>query len=204
MSDVALFGGSFNPPHVAHQLVALYVLETCPIDELWFVPTFVHPFHKELVAYEDRVAMCELVAADLPRARVSRAEQQLAARPGFVASRTLELVEMLAAQHPEHRFRLVIGIDILVETHKWYRWDELVALAPPIVVGRTGFDNSSAASPQQARLVDPPPGVTLTGIQMPEISATRARELLAKGDPQVASLLPRSILRYIAERGLYK
>jgi hypothetical protein len=66
----------------------------------------------------------------------------------------------------------------------------LVALAPPIVVGRSGFAL--------------PPGVTETGIVMPEISATRARELLAAGDPQAASLLPRSILGYIALRGLYK
>ena len=43
MTAIALFGGSFNPPHVAHQLVALYVLETQPIDELWFVPTYTHP-----------------------------------------------------------------------------------------------------------------------------------------------------------------
>ncbi|HEY6038658.1 MAG TPA: hypothetical protein VIV58_30455, partial [Kofleriaceae bacterium] len=100
MTDrIALFGGSFNPPHVAHQLVALYVLETQPVDELWFVPTFVHPFHKQLVPYEDRLAMCELAAAPLgPRVKVSRAEQELAQQPDFVASRTFDLVELLLAQ----------------------------------------------------------------------------------------------------------
>ena len=191
MTDVALFGGSFNPPHVAHELVALYVLETCAIDELWFVPTFVHPFGKPLAPYEDRMAMCELAAQALgPRAKASRAEAELAALPGFVASRTLELVEMLRGQHPDHTYRLVIGADILKETHKWYRWDDLVALAPPIVVGRSG--------------VALPPGVTETGIVMPEISATRARELLAAGDPEAQRLLPRSILEYIAAKGLYR
>ena len=48
MTRVALFGGSFNPPHVAHQLVALYILETQDVDELWFVPTYAHPFGKQL------------------------------------------------------------------------------------------------------------------------------------------------------------
>ncbi len=190
MSRIALFGGSFNPPHCAHQLVALYVLETCEIDELWFVPTFVHPFGKDLVGYEDRVAMCELVVAALgPRAKVSRAEEQLAHQPGFVASRTLDLVEMLHAQRPGDKFRLVIGGDILTETHKWYRWDDLAKLAPPIVIGRSGHAL--------------PPGAQETGIVMPEISATHARALLAARDPQAAGLLPRSILRYIADRGLY-
>ena len=57
MARVALFGGSFNPPHVAHQMVALYVLETQPVDELWFVPTYAHPFGKALVDYDHRIAM---------------------------------------------------------------------------------------------------------------------------------------------------
>src|SRR5205085_1006693 len=137
MTRVALFGGSFNPPHVAHQLVALYVLETQPIDELWFVPTYAHPFGKQLAPYEDRLAMCELATHTLgDRVRVSRAEEELAKRPEFVASRTLDLVEYLAGQG--HQLRLVIGTDILGETAKWHRWSDVIAIAPLIVVGRTG------------------------------------------------------------------
>ena len=75
---VALFGGSFNPPHVAHQLAALYVLETAPVDELWFVPAFEHAFGKPLAPFDDRLAMCELAAAALgPRV----ARQRRRARP---------------------------------------------------------------------------------------------------------------------------
>ena len=182
MARVALFGGSFNPPHVAHQLVALYVLETQPVDELWFVPTFAHPFGKPLAGYEHRIAMCALAAAPLgPRAQASRAEAELAGRPGFVASHTLDLVDHVAAAG--HAPRLVVGADILGETAKWHRWDDLVALAPPIVVGR--------------------PGYPWTGVVMPDISATRVRELLHARDASVASLVPQRVLRYIAGHGLY-
>jgi nicotinate-nucleotide adenylyltransferase len=157
----ALFGGSFNPPHAAHQLVALYVLETCEIDELWFVPTFSHPFHKPLVDFEHRVAMCELAAAPLgSRVRVSRAEADLAAVPGFVSSRTVELVEMLRAREPARQFHLVIGADILQETAKWHRWDDLCELAPPIVVGRPGYHLGRGHE---------------VGVTMVDISATRVR-----------------------------
>jgi nicotinate-nucleotide adenylyltransferase len=190
MTRTALFGGSFNPPHAAHQLVALYALETCELDELWFVPTFAHPFHKPLVAYDHRVAMCELAAAALgPRVRVSRAEAELAAQPGFVSSRTFDLIEMLRAREPARQFHLVIGADILHETAKWHRWNDVCALAPPIVVGRPNFAL---------------PAGHATGVVMPEISATRVRELLAAGDPAVGSLVPQSVLRYIASHGLYK
>ena len=79
MPRIALFGGSFNPPHLAHSLVALYVLETAPVDELWITPTFRHAFGKDLASYDDRIAMCELAAAALgPRVRVSRAEEDAA------------------------------------------------------------------------------------------------------------------------------
>ena len=48
MTRVALFGGSFNPPHVAHELVALYVLETQPVDELWLLPVYQHVFDEKI------------------------------------------------------------------------------------------------------------------------------------------------------------
>lgn len=186
---IALFGGSFNPPHAAHQLVALYVLETQAVDELWFAPTYVHPLAKQLGSYAHRVAMCELAAAPLgPRVRVSRVEEELAQRPGFVASRTLDLIEHLRAGGD--RVRLVIGSDILHETDKWHRWDEVVRLAPPIVVGRTGHA--------------PPPGVTVTGVEMPAISSTEIRAALAAGGEAAGGLLPREVLRYIARHGLYR
>lgn len=188
MTRVALFGGSFNPPHVAHQLVALYVLETCDVDELWFVPTFVHPFGKALASFEHRVAMCELACAALgPRANVSRAEQVLAQRPGFVASRTLDLVNMLS-ESGDHTFRLVIGADILSETSQWHQWDELAARTQPIVIARAGAAHSGLDS----------------GVVMPDVSATQVRALLAAGDSRAAALLPRDVLRYIAAHTLYR
>src|SRR3954464_13123296 len=78
---VALFGGSFNPPHIAHELAALYVLETALVDALWFVPAYEHAFGKPLAPFDDRMAMCELVAAALgPRARVSDVERAIGGR----------------------------------------------------------------------------------------------------------------------------
>ena len=193
MTRLALYGGSFNPPHAAHQLVALYVLETQPVDELWFVPTYAHPFGKTLAPYDDRIAMCELAVASLgPRAKVSRAEEELAKRPGFTSSRTLDLVDHVIAQG--HAPRLVIGTDILAETAKWYRWTDVIARAPLIVIGRGGHV---------------PDGSVVTGVTMPEISATEIRAHLAAPGPRIGdrvleSLLPGSVLRYIAEQNLYR
>jgi nicotinate-nucleotide adenylyltransferase len=177
---IGLFGGSFNPPHVAHQMVMLYVLETCDVDAIWMIPTYRHAFAKELIDFEHRCRMCELTAAALgARVEVARVEGELA-RP---VSRTLDTIEVLRERHPDTHFRLVIGADILHESHKWYGWDRIVALAPPITVGRTGLDGP--------------------GLGMPAVSSTEIRERLARGEP-VDDLVPRAVARYIAEHGLYR
>ena len=182
--NIALFGGSFNPPHVGHQLAALYVLETAGVDQLWLVPCFKHPFEKELAPFEDRLRMCELAAEALgPRARVSDVERELGGE-----SRTLRTVRALEARHPEHRFALVIGADLVDETSSWYGAEELRREVPFIVVGRAG-----------ARPADGPGQKT---VEMPAVSSTEIRRALGEGKP-VTGLVSRAVLDYIYGRGLF-
>jgi len=179
---VALFGGSFNPPHVAHQMVALYVLETAPVDEVWFVPAYEHAFGKPLAPYADRLQMCELAAAALrPRVRVSSVEGEIGGR-----SLTLRTVRRLAELHPEHAFSLVIGSDLQGDVPTWYGADELQRTISFIVVGRAG------AAPAESG-----------AIAMPEVSSTAVRAALAAGKA-VDGLVPRAVLDYILRKGLYK
>jgi nicotinate-nucleotide adenylyltransferase len=177
---IALFGGSFNPPHLGHELAALYVLETADVDELWLVPCFKHPFEKALEPFEDRLAMCQLAGAALgPRARVTDIERALGDE-----SRTLRTVRALEARHPEHRFSLVIGADLVAETESWHGAAELRGSVPFIVVGRAG-----GGGPRQP-------------IEMPDVSSTEIRRALQEGRP-VAGLVSRAILDYIHARGLF-
>ena len=178
---VAIFGGSFNPPHVAHQMAALYVLETEAVGELWLVPTFQHPFGKPLEPFEDRLRMCELAARALgPRARTSDIERAIGG-----PSRTLGTMRRLRELHPAHEFALVIGADLVAEVPSWYGGAELQATTPFIVVGRAGSGSGGA------------------GVALPNLSSTEVRRALAEGrSPK--GLVPRSVLDYIYERGLYR
>lgn len=178
---IAVFGGSFNPPHLAHQMACLVVLETEPVDELWLVPTWRHPFDKDLVDFEHRVEMCRRATAVFGgRVQVSRIEEEL----GGDASRTLDTLEALASRGPDDELRLVIGADILAETDKWHRWDEVVRLAPPLVIGRTGYRSDAE-------------------VTLPPVSSTDIRERLRRGE-DVVPLVSRSVMDYIAGRGLYR
>lgn len=180
---LAVFGGSFNPPHVGHQLACLYVLETQPVDEVMMVPCFRHPFDKTLVDFADRVEMCRRAAWRLePRVSVSTVEEDLG--PGM--SLTLQTLETLMRLHPGCAFRLVMGADLLAERDKWYRWSEVERLASPIVLGRQGYPRPSAA-----------------GIDLPGVSSSMVREHLVRGEP-VDHLVPQQVIRYIHERGLYR
>jgi nicotinate-nucleotide adenylyltransferase len=180
MTSVAVFGGSFNPPHVAHVLACTLVLTTEDVDRILVVPAFRHPFAKPLAPFEDRVAMCDLAMGWLPGVEISRVEEQLGGE-----SRTLRTLEAIASAHPDWKLRLVIGADIVAEAPRWFAFDEIVRIAPPIVLARAGV---SAAGPPL----------------LPEVSSTQVRDAISRGTwEDVSKRVPRAVLAHIRAGGLY-
>jgi nicotinate-nucleotide adenylyltransferase len=181
--QVAILGGSFNPPHVAHLMVAYWTLATQDVREVWLLPSFRHPFGKDLVAFDDRVAMCELAARGVRGVAVCTAERELAGDPHV--GKTARTLEHLVAKHPDVDFALVVGADILPDTPKWYRWDRVTELARVVVVGREGF-----------------PAVPGTPT-FPAVSSTEIRGRLSRGE-DVSGLVPRKVREYALAKGLYR
>ena len=178
MSEIALFGGSFDPPHVGHLLAAAYVLATEPCDELWFVPVLSHPFGKQLSgSYDHRIALCEELCKLLPRTRVSRAEQESG------HTRTVDLLEWLQARRPGARFALVLGTDLNSERPQWKSFDRIQQLARIITVHRGGHSDEA--------------------ISIPEVSSTQVRALLKSGG-DVSHLVPRGVADAIRAAGTYR
>ena len=172
---VAVFGGSFNPPHVGHLLATALVLATRDVDLVLVVPTYRHPFAKPLAPYDDRVTMCTLAMARLSQVEISRVEEELGGE-----SRTLRTLEHLHEAHPDWAMRLVMGSDTYAESSKWFRFDLVQSLAPPIVLARG------------------------SGGILPAISSTDVRARIAKGAwGELEELVPISVLSHIRERGLY-
>ncbi|MCA1825775.1 MAG: nicotinate-nicotinamide nucleotide adenylyltransferase [Myxococcales bacterium] len=183
MPEIALFGGSFDPPHVGHLLAAAYVLATEPIDELWLVPVFEHPLGKKAAApFEHRVELCEKLAQSLPRTRVSRAEQESG------KARTVDLLEWLDAGHPGTNFALVLGSDLDAERSQWKNFERIKELARIIELERGGYRKPQAASGKPV---------------FPEVSSTDVRALLGSGG-DVSHLVPRDVLAAIRAAGTYK
>jgi nicotinate-nucleotide adenylyltransferase len=182
MTHVAVFGGSFNPPHVAHVLACTLVRSVEDVERVLVVPAYKHPFAKALAPFEDRATMCNLAMGWLPGVEVSRVEEELGGE-----SRTLRTLERLAASNPNWKLRLIIGADILAEAPRWYGFDAIARLAPPIVLGRAGVDAPGA-------------GPAL----LPEVSSTQVRAAIARGAwGEVEKLVPRTVLQHVRDRGLY-
>lgn len=202
---VALFGGSFDPPHIGHQLACLYVLETHAVDEVWMLPCAQHPFAKQLAPFAHRAAMCERAGASLSRVRVCTIEGELVG-PSY----TLHTVRALAERYPQHEFLLVIGADLLHEREHWHGAAELFTRVRFIVLGRRADEKSAAARPSPAH--EKPPGETAPirprdirhaqALDLPPVSSTAVRAALASGQTPTGWLAA-SVLTYIQEQALY-
>jgi nicotinate-nucleotide adenylyltransferase len=180
--QVALVGGSFNPPHLGHLVAALTMRSVVGVDEVWLVPSFSHPFGKPLAPFADRVAMCEAMAGPVgPWLQVSRAEAEVGGE-----GRTIELLEWLLPRHPGTRFHFVIGSDIVADLPKWKAWDRIAALVAVTVLARPGFPAAGALGPPMA-----------------DVSSSAVREALEAGRP-VDGLLPRAVADYLAAHHLYR
>ncbi len=179
--NVALLGGSFNPPHVGHVMAALYVRECLGADEVWLVPTFHHPFGKETVPYEHRVAMCEAAARELgPWLKVSRAESEVKGE-----GRTIDLLEHLLATHAGVSFTLIIGSDIVADLPHWKAWDRIQKLVKVVVLNRAGHPTPNAVGPALA-----------------QVSSTEIRTRLLNGETP-GELVPRAVLAYAKQHHLF-
>jgi nicotinate-nucleotide adenylyltransferase len=183
---LGVYGGSFNPPHVAHVLLAAYALSTGRFDRVLVIPVFAHAFDKGLAAFDHRVRMCELAFAPLAGAEVSRIESELP-----TPSRTLHTLQALSTRYPGAELRLLVGADVLPDASKWHAFDAIVQLAPLFVVGRAGLGAPGASS-----------------FELPNVSSTGVRALLAAGakpgaQAEVAELVPARVLDYLREHELY-
>jgi nicotinate-nucleotide adenylyltransferase len=158
---IGVYGGSFNPPHVGHAMVAAWLKWTDRVDQVWLLPAFDHPFDKVNAPFADRLALCEAVARAVgPWVRVCPVERDLPA-PSF----TIATLTHLRALQPGDAFHLVVGADVLAETRSWRAWDRIEAEFAPIAVGRAGWPT--------------PPGA----IDFPDVSSTEVRRRVAAREP---------------------
>ena len=188
-----LLGGTFNPPHVAHLIVAHIVRETLGLERVLLIPTSVHAFKGEAEASaRDRADMTALAVAGDPALEVDRIE----VRRGGV-SYTVDTLLELRDREPGTSWHLIVGQDNLAELAQWRDVDRLPELAEIVLVSRgaegVGHDEDDSAF-----------GGRFTRVRVPvlEISSTAIRRRVAEG-LSIRYWVPPAVEAYIAERDLY-
>lgn len=139
---VGLFGGSFNPPHSGHRLVAEVALKRLGLDQVWWMVTPGNPLkdHGNLAPLGDRLAAVEHFAAH-PRMRVTALEARLGSP---YSART---ITRLATRRPQVSFVWIMGADNLATFHRWQDWRSIMRQVPVVVVDRPGATLSALWSP---------------------------------------------------------
>lgn len=117
---MGILGGSFDPPHLGHQLLALSALATTPIDLLWVMPCAGHAFAKDLSAFEHRFKLCELAFSHLHKTEVLRLESYLPS-PSY----TINTIETIVQLRPDLKLSLIMGSDLLEHFDSWEGSDKL-------------------------------------------------------------------------------
>ena len=139
--SVGLFGGSFNPPHGGHVLLAEIALRRLELDQLWWIVTPGNPLKdtRELAPLADRLAACEALAED-PRIRVTAFEA------GHKVRYTADTLALVSARNPGVNFVWLMGADNLKNFDKWQRWRQIAMTYPIAVIDRPGSTLSFLSS----------------------------------------------------------
>jgi nicotinate-nucleotide adenylyltransferase len=190
---IGILGGTFDPPHVGHVAAAGAVIQRLGLDRLLLVVAN-DPWQKsgqrDISPAEDRYALTEALAAEIPGAEASRLEIDRGG-PSYSVDTAEELRATAGA--PIELF-LVVGADLVPELGSWHRSEELQRLVTLAVVSRPTAGGRPAD----------PPGWRVEWVDGPQVSvsSSEVRELLAAGAP-VDGVVPEGVIRCISRRGLY-
>ncbi|ALC81695.1 MULTISPECIES: nicotinate-nucleotide adenylyltransferase [Bacillus] len=188
MKKIGIFGGTFDPPHNGHLLMANEVLHRLCLDEVWFLPNQIPP-HKQEEKFSDsghRIEMLKLAIESNPSFKLQLIEME---RPG--PSYTYDTMVLLKEKYPDYQFYFIIGADMVEYLPKWHKIDELLEIVQFTGVKRIGFHMDT---PYPVRFVDVPEF---------EVSSTMIRDRVDKNEP-INYLISEKVRRYIEENGLYE
>ncbi|MEK5232632.1 nicotinate-nucleotide adenylyltransferase [Lysinibacillus sp. FSL K6-0232] len=187
MKRVGLLGGTFNPPHMGHLLMANEVYHALELDEIRFMPNAIPP-HKHIhndAGNIERLEMLKRAIQPFPYFSIEAYEVE----KGGV-SYSYKTLSALCRREPHVQFYFIIGGDMIDSLHTWYCIDELVKLVQFVGVKRPGTAAKTAYP------------ICMVEVPQIDLSSTLIRQRLATGGT-VTLLLPEAVEAYIREEGLY-
>ncbi|MCG7345069.1 nicotinate-nucleotide adenylyltransferase [Sporosarcina sp. ACRSL] len=187
MKKIGLLGGTFNPPHIGHLIMANEVKHALHLDEVRLMPTSIPPHKADPsdATPVQRLRMVELAVSGIPGLVASSFEVD---RGGV--SYTFDTMRAMLELEPDTKFFFIIGGDMIDMLHKWYKIDELMKIVTFVGVGRPGTIGETQYP------------ITIVEIPQIDLSSTVIRERVQAGHT-IQFLVPDQIGTYIRQEGLY-
>lgn len=214
MVSVGILGGTFDPPHNGHILLAVAAMREFSFDKFLFIPA-ADPPHKQgrdIERAEHRLVMLNMIVSDLPGTVVSEIEQ-FRSGPSYTVDTLTDLKNTIGS---DSVLSFVIGSDAFMEIETWHHWNEVIVLTNFIVAmrkgdtvkqlgavfARAGFHpDRNASSWSQA---DTGSKIYFLSVDIPDISSTAIRKRISKGGGDWKKMVPGSVASYIERHGLYR
>lgn len=195
MRKIALYGGSFSPPHLGHASIIEALLRLFPCDEIWIMPSADRRDKKITATGKYRIGMLEMMIKELfpdPKVPITISDFELNADKPTATYGTLKAMK---EKHPDFEFHFVIGSDLIGDIKEnWIRGKDLFKTASFVVI-----KNHFAPWP-----ADLPPKKTVLGETVwLNLSSTFIRNLIAQGHSGIPYVTPKTA-KYIKDNGLYK
>lgn len=196
---IGILGGSFDPPHVGHVLIARQVKETLNLDIIWLMPANHHPFAKQFLSAEHRLAMTRLLEEkDIKVSDYEIKQNQ--------SSYTIDTLNQLKQEYPEDIFYWITGSDQLDSFQKYKDWEKLVYKHNLVIFPReTAIANLDEKTKECLDLKTIPKNIFLLNdkeLILTNLSSTLARVRLAKNE-SLEYIIPESVIAYIHKHNLY-
>lgn len=199
---LGIFGGSFDPIHRGHLVLAESCRQQAQLNRVWFIPTAQQPFKPDgpRANADERLAMLELALADYPNFEISRIELE---RGG--TSYTVDTLTTVAASQPTAELFLLMGADSLVDFPHWNNPTEICRLATPLVVNRAGEPAPNFTPLTEIVSAESLAEIQANQVEMPpmEISSSEIRRLIATGG-HWEEFVPVAVATFIREHRLYQ
>ncbi len=190
---IGIFGGSFNPIHTGHAIIAQHIISAGAVDCLWMMVSPQNPLksgQKHQVSDADRLRMTEMVTCPMAGVETTAFEFSMP-RPSY----TIDTLNALQAKFPEDEFYLVIGADNWAVFGQWRNSDEILAKYHLLVYPRLGYEvNIPDNLQERVKLVDAP---------IIELSSTTVRDRLANG-LDIRYYVPDAVQGHIERHNLYR
>ena len=199
---LGIFGGSFDPVHYGHLLLAETCREQCRLDRVLLMPAAVAPHKRgeQAASVADRVAMLELAVAGNEALRVDTSEID---RGGV--SYTVDTLAALTEAQPDAKLFLLLGADSLYDLANWREPQRICELALPVSVGRAGSPPPNYECLTAVASAERIAAMRECFVEMPlvEFSSTEIRRRIAAGQ-SIRYRTPRAVEKYIETHGLYR